>query len=558
MKKDDSLPESDTRGIGRRSVLKMVGAAASSAFISAGVTQKAQASTQNKQDDWDCGELAHIIPGANHERFLIKTSFKSKRNKVPQITIEGRKILGQQTDPLGRFWQFDIPNLKANTNYILQLSEIGGAELCEPWPLKTFPAPGTMPESLRIFAYTCAGGDDKMSPIPGKTSWLDMPTRRKLLDKGMSFNPDVVIANGDHIYWDIKTFLNKPFAAKFLQEEYWPKYGDPINYDRPMLDDSNIKTFLGICDYQIAGLYGTTLRSTPSFFVTDDHDYFENDEYSNDLATMPPDDYGLSAALETQQLYYPEFLPDANRPQWLQGGNLANHPPGVNTVFGTLRYGDLLEAVFYDCRRYANYKGNSATLLPEWTENWLIDRTKTEDTRHFMHCPSLPFVYSSGKLGDWYPDLLDKKANKLVMSKQKPGWQSGWFGQHQRLIEAIASQKQRSPIIVQGDFHASAAGSVYRSGELDLSKNPVHVVTSGALGTGDLGFPSSIRSIESSPSAMIGVKSAMLPTEKNGFTIIDITADKVKFSIFTWRPPQSADEIDTMEPALVYEVPRKA
>ena len=41
---------------------------------------------------------------------------------------------------------------------------------------------------------------------------------------------------------------------------------------------------------------------------------FENDEYDNTLATLPPDIYGIRGAEQTQQLYYPEFLPDANRP----------------------------------------------------------------------------------------------------------------------------------------------------------------------------------------------------------------------------------------------------
>ena len=46
-------------------------------------------------------------------------------------------------------------------------------------------------------------------------------------------------------------------------------------------------------------------------------------------------------------------------------------------------------------------------------------------------------------------------------------------------------------------------------------------------------------------------------TEKNGFTVIDVTPDKLTFSVFVWRPPQPVEEIDTMKPALVYEVPRK-
>ena len=47
------------------------------------------------------------------------------------------------------------------------------------------------------------------------------------------------------------------------------------------------------------------------------------------------------------------------------------------------------------------------------------------------------------------------------------------------------------------------------------------------------------------------------PTEKNGFTVIDVTPEKMTFLLFTWRSPQPVGEIDTMKPALVYEVPRE-
>jgi hypothetical protein len=70
-----------------------------------------------------------------------------------------------------------------------------------------------------------------------------------------------------------------------------------------------------------------------------------------------------------------------------------------NISFGTLRYGKLLEVVLYDCRRFADYKGAHAKIVPQWVEDWLIARTLAEDTTHFYHAPSLPFAYSSGKLG---------------------------------------------------------------------------------------------------------------------------------------------------------------
>lgn len=118
----------------------------------------------------------------------------------------------------------------------------------------------------------------------------------------------------------------------------------------------------------------------------------------------------------------------------------------ANATYGTLRYGSLLEAVLYDCRRYLDSKGTHARVLPRWVEDWVVARTRAEDTVHFMHVPSLPFGYSAGKLGDWYPDLLDNATGKLVLGRDKPGWQPGWFTQHQRLIEALGSQTRRAPV----------------------------------------------------------------------------------------------------------------
>jgi hypothetical protein len=68
-----------------------------------------------------------------------------------------------------------------------------------------------------------------------------------------------------------------------------------------------------------------------------------------------------------------------------------------------------------------------------------------------------------------------------------------------------------------------------RSGDLDLRDNPVHVAMTGTLGSGDLLFPSAIRRVESTPSRLVGMDQELLPTEKNGFTIIDVTPEAMIF-----------------------------
>ncbi|HTO53164.1 MAG TPA: hypothetical protein VMR50_07235 [Myxococcota bacterium] len=507
------------------------------------------------QVEWSSGALAHLIPTASHERFLIKASFHAPLSAPPRLSIGGRSVEGFATAANGRYWRFDVAGLRPATTHELRIRDAGGAPLCDSWPLRTFPAPDAPAEHVRILAYTCAGGYDGPS-YQGKTFFLDMAARRRLLARGLSFQPDVLIANGDHIYWDLETSQNKAHA-QFIREQVWPKFGGPIDRSVPMLHPKNASIFLGVCDYQIPGLYGTVLRSTPAFFLTDDHDYFENDEFDDRVATLPPDTYGTLGAQETQHLYYPEFLPDANRPAWLPGGDVAGAPDGTNLHCGTLRFGKLVETLLYECRRYVDYKGAHAKVVPQWTEDWLIARTRAADTAHLIHAPSLPFGYSSGKLGDWYPDVLDQKSGRLVSDPPKPGWQRGWFAQHQRLIAAIGAQPKRPGVIVQGDLHGSAAARLLRSDALTLAR-PVHVITGGTLGTGDLGFPSAFRSVETTPSTRVALEQSLAPTERNGFTLIDVTPEKLTFTMFTWRPPQPVDEIETLKPALVYEVPRPA
>jgi hypothetical protein len=108
-----------------------------------------------------------------------------KNGKFPSGSICG--FDGAQTGPQGRYWRFDVSALQPATQYELRITDPGGAPLCDAWPLKTFPAPDAAPDRMRILAYTCAGGYDGPS-LNGKTFFLDMTARRKLLARAMSFS----------------------------------------------------------------------------------------------------------------------------------------------------------------------------------------------------------------------------------------------------------------------------------------------------------------------------------------------------------------------------------
>src|SRR5215212_8576912 len=105
------------------------------------------------------------------------------------------------------------------------------------------------------------------------------------------------------------------------------------------------------------------MRSSPVFFLQDDHDYFENDEATNEIVTFPPSWFMLQLARATQQLYYPEFLPDRERPANLPWSSAGDRVSGLSESFGTLRYGRLAEILLYDVRRTLTLAGPSAVFV---------------------------------------------------------------------------------------------------------------------------------------------------------------------------------------------------
>jgi hypothetical protein len=90
--------------------------------------------------------------------------------------------------------------------------------------------------------------------------------------------------------------------------QIWAKFGT-LDLSVPMLHPKNAAVFTVICDYQIPGLYGTTLRSTPAFFLTDDHDMFENDEFRSGIGKAIA--AGAPGGLHPWEITMAEMLGDA-------------------------------------------------------------------------------------------------------------------------------------------------------------------------------------------------------------------------------------------------------
>jgi hypothetical protein len=529
------MVEDTLRMIRRREFL--AGAAAVVAVSTS--PEKAGAQAQG----WKAGAVQHLLPTVNGDRILLKASFHEARKDAPVLHVDDRQFVGERTDSEGSFWQFDAAGLEPAREHTLVLTDMRARPLCDQWPLATFPALDDRPKQLRLLIFTCAGGHD------GLGKHLPIATRVRLLKRGLSFKPQAGIANGDHVYWDLRTRRSRQSGASAEAAVIAGRF----DRTAPVLGSPNEAVLKKAVGPQIIPLYTTLCRSTPVFFMQDDHDYFENDEADDHFISFPPDHFMMAAGRASQHLYYPEFLPDPMRPFGLPSGSAADRPARVSESYGTLRYGRLAEVMMYDCRRYLTMHGPSAVFVPLEVEAWLKDRMARPDTAHVINIPSTPPGWSAGKWGEWYADMEVDGA--VSTSKPKPYWQDGWRAQHDRLLQASSNMRTRIPLFVSGDLHAIGETRIAATNRIDLKRNPVVAVLSGPLGTAGYGWPSFFRGTRGMTPAGLIVDEAQPTIEENGFLIADLTPDDITLRFFKWRY-EAAEKIDTLEPFRTTQLKR--
>jgi hypothetical protein len=516
------------------------GSEVAAASVLGGLWIEAAAAAPPAPPGFDAGPLQHLLATANHERLLVKASFARPLDEAPRLRVAGTSIRGRRSDHAGRFWRWDVDGLAAGRPHELRLRDGRGRTLTEPWEIKTFPRPQSRPERVRLLIFTCPGGHDAIQQYG-----IFQPTRvrNRLLRRGLSFEPDAVIANGDHVYWDLEA---PPTAVTMGLSPIGRQQIGTFDPDKPKHNAALLTRAAGP---QIVDVYGVDCRSVPVFFLTDDHDYYENDVATEEMVTFPPPGWKLRLGRRTQHLYYPEFLPVPGQPD-----NLPWTRNGLHECFGALRYGRLLEFLMYDVRRTMTMRGKNAVFFHPRVERWVRRRLAGNDVTHVVNMPSNPPAWSAGKWMEWYPDVLGPD-RQLTTALEKPYWQSGWRSQHDRLMRAISARRRGAALVVGGDLHATAAGTIERSGTIDLRRNPVHVVLSGTLGSKGAGFPSGLRATPPRPTSHVDLREEIPPLEENGFMVADVTPDKITLRFFRWNDRTQPEEaIDGLQPFRTIEL----
>ncbi|WEK46353.1 MAG: hypothetical protein P0Y56_15265 [Candidatus Andeanibacterium colombiense] len=512
----------------RRTILSGAGAMGLGGLLLGGVSWSRASAAETKT-------VRAILPSASSDSLGIKVLLEAPPSAAPILTIDGRKIAGRNLDGEGYAWGFVQNGLKGGTVHELALTDEYGAALREPWTLKTLPPLDSEPDHFRVLFFTCAGGDEAANN-------LSVDARRHLFDRALSFEPDLAVANGDHIYWDIDTALkyrgdpaSRAKTAELYHKIAW------IDEDSAFDSDTNRRSLNTVIGRQIASIYEDRFASVPLVFITDDHDYFENDNAGPWGCTFPPRPFTFNLQQRTAAIAYPFAF---GRPD-------LGDPYKSGTV-EAVRIGKLLELNLFDCRRGWSFGNDAGVLFPE-AEAWLHERLQNSDARQLIHAPSNPFGWSAGKLGEWYSD---GPAEGSAFANDKGYWQQGWFDQHQRLAKALSAQRERAAVSISGDMHASAISSITRSGDLDLSGNPIQAILPGTVGTGPPGFPSTVRGVPPFHAKVLEMVDIAKMEERNGFSIVDVYPERIEVRQFRWRPPEPIEAIASLEPSDTYTIRR--
>lgn len=262
------------------------------------------AESTSPQEQWSSGRVRHLLPTVSDTEMLIKVSFITPLGIAPTLKIGATRVRGTMNDTRGEFWQFRATGLRPGRRYTLSLTASNGRPLCDAWELSAFPAATALPGRFRILFFSCAGGHESLTFLP-------IATRRRLLRRALTFAPDAVVANGDHVYWDL---LSPASGHLFGNSPEGQRIAGTFSRSALVFGGNNETVLRRAVDPQVASLYGTDFRSTPVFFIQGDHDYFDNDDATDPIVTFPPSAFMLQLARATQRLYYPEFLPEPTRP----------------------------------------------------------------------------------------------------------------------------------------------------------------------------------------------------------------------------------------------------
>jgi hypothetical protein len=82
-------------------------------------------------------------------------------------------------------------------------------------------------------------------------------------------------------------------------------------------------------------------------------------------------------------------------------------------------------------------------------------------------------------------------------------------------------------------------------------------VLTGPISTGPKAWPSAWRGTPPKTPTGIEVEALLNPLEKNGFTIIDFTEDRIEGQMFSWKMDEPEQRLDSLKPFHSFTAQRR-
>ena len=288
----------------------------------------AQAATATAPaSSWDAGGVRHLLPAVSDTRMLIKASFDAPMADAPTLMSAAH--------PCAAAWATRAASIGTSmppTSHRAARTAVAhrGARRAAMRAVGAFDLSGPRRAAGAVpFADLHLRGRPRGPQIPPRRDAQSVAAARA------EFAPQAVVANGDQVYWD----LLAPVGSRLLGMHPTPcELAGMFDRSALVLGGDNEAVLKRAAGPQIVPVYGTDFRSTPVFFMQDDHDYFDNDEATDEIVTFPPSYFMLPArARDAEHVLsgIPARRGAAARPAMVVGRR-----PGVGR-FGKLRHAAL-------------------------------------------------------------------------------------------------------------------------------------------------------------------------------------------------------------------------
>ena len=358
-----------------------------------------------------------------------------------------------------------------------------------PWTLGTFPPRDSKPDRFRLLVYTCAGGNGEARTSDGTQAFVPLAERQRLLRRALSFQPQAVIANGDHVYWDLlagpsaRILMSTRDRGQARRQGVQPRAAGARHRERGAARSRGVAADRRPLRHPAALDAGLLPAGRPRLLRER-----PRRRHHRHVPARPVHARARRARRRSSTTPSSCPTPIARPGSAAPARRIARRVSprrSARCATATAR------ALLWDCRRYHHAGGADRRLHAARDRAWLLAPHGGADERRAHRgaaCRRRRWAGARASGASGIPTCSRRAASSAPPRRSPTGRKDG-------TASTIACSKPpsrwiASRLFVSGDLHALGVGRILRSGSLNLRSNPITTVLAGPLGTGPVGWAS--------------------------------------------------------------------